>query len=171
MDCTLIGCIWPRRGLVEALVEACEDLDELEKLEEALSKKTAEALDAVLAAYEKKAPAAEAAAVDVSEGGGDVGVGTSADGAGKDGAAAATPTMTAEELKALEAEELKKKQESERKKAKEQEERDATNAARDAEIAAKGKRAAGGVHKFDPDEVDVHGGNSTADDFLDAFGF
>jgi hypothetical protein len=79
--------------------------------------------------------------------------------------------MTADELKALEAEELKKKQESERKKAKEQEERDATNAARDAEIAAKGKRAAGGVHKFDPDEVDVHGGNATADDFLDAFGF
>jgi polyhydroxyalkanoate synthesis regulator phasin len=58
--------------------------------------------------------------------------------------------MTAEELKALEAEELKKKQESERKKAAEQEERDAKNAARDAEIAAKGKRAAGGVHKFDP---------------------
>ena len=44
----------------------------------------------------------------------------------------------------------------------EQEERDATNAARDAEIAAKGKRAAGGVHKFDPDEVDVHGGDATA---------
>ena len=79
--------------------------------------------------------------------------------------------MTAEELKALEAEELKKKQESERKKAAEQEERDAKNAARDAEIAAKGKRAAGGVHKFDPDEVDVHGGNATADDFMDAFGF
>ena len=53
----------------------------------------------------------------------------------------------------------------------EQEERDAKNAARDAEIAAKGKRAAGGVHKFDPDEVDVHGGNATADDFMDAFGF
>ena len=39
------------------------------------------------------------------------------------------------------------------------------------EIAAKGKRAAGGMHKFDPDEVDVHGGNATADDFMDAFGF
>ena len=75
------------------------------------------------------------------------------------------------DLTAFEAEELKKKQESERKKAAEQEERDAKNAARDAEIAAKGKRAAGGVHKFDPDEVDVHGGDATADDFLDAFGF
>jgi len=155
---------------VEALVEACEDLDELEKLEEALSKKTAEALDAVLVAYEKAPPTA--AAVDVSEkDGGDAGVGPSADGAGKGAASSGTTTMTAEELKALEAEELKKKQESERKKAAEQEERDALNAARDAEIAAKGKRAAGGVHKFDPDEVDVHGGNSTADDFLDAFGF
>ena len=79
--------------------------------------------------------------------------------------------MSAEELKALEAEELRKKQEAERKKAEEQDKRDAENAKRDAEIAAKGKRAAGGMHKFDPDEVDVHGGNATADDFLDAFGF
>ena len=75
------------------------------------------------------------------------------------------------DLKAFEAAELKKKQEAERKKAEEQDKRDAENARRDAEIAAKGKRAAGGVHKFDPDEVDVHGGNATADDFLDAFGF
>lgn len=155
---------------VNALVEACEDLDELEKLEAALSKKTAVALDEVLAAYEKTPPAA--AAVDVSEeGGGEAGVGPSADGVAKGAAPSGTTTMTAEELKALEAEELKKKQESERKKAAEQEERDAKNAARDAEIAAKGKRAAGGVHKFDPDEVDVHGGNATADDFMDAFGF
>ena len=87
------------------------------------------------------------------------------------GAGGASAAGGAFDLKAFEAEELKKKQESERKKAAEQDERDAKNAARDAEIAAKGKRAAGGVHKFDPDEVDVHGGDATADDFLDAFGF
>ena len=68
-------------------------------------------------------------------------------------------------------EELRKKQEAADKKAKEKEELDAKNAARDAEIAAKGKRAAGGMHKFDPDEVDVHGGSAIADDFMDAFGF
>ena len=87
------------------------------------------------------------------------------------GASKGAPTLSAEQLKALEAEELRKKQEAAAKKARDQEELDAKNAARDAEIAAKGKRAAGGVHKFDPDEVDVHGGNATADDFLDAFGF
>lgn len=75
------------------------------------------------------------------------------------------------DLKAFEAAELKKKQEEADKKAKAQEELDVKNNARDAELAAAGKRAAGGMHKFDPDEVDVHGGNATADDFLDAFGF
>lgn len=44
------------------------------------------------------------------------------------------------------------------------------NAEKDAILAAAGKRAAGGLYKFDPDEVDVHGGNATADEFLDAFG-
>ena len=149
---------------VEALVEACEDLDELEKLEEALSKKTAEALDAVLKEYGKGADddAKEAAeAVDVSAG----------SAGGSTDRAETSISMSAEELKAKDAEELKKKQEAERKKAEEQDKRDAENAKRDAEIAAKGKRAAGGMHKFDPDEVDVHGGNATADDFLDAFGF
>ena len=75
------------------------------------------------------------------------------------------------DLKAFEAAELKKKQEEAEKKAKAQEQLDAKNNARDAELAASGKRAAGGMHKFDPDEVDVHGGNGTADDFMDAFGF
>jgi len=75
------------------------------------------------------------------------------------------------DLQAFEAAELKKRQEEADKKAKAQEALDAKNNARDAELAAAGKRAAGGMHKFDPDEVDVHGGDATADDFLDAFGF
>ena len=95
-------------------------------------------------------------------------VGLTADGMDNESPSDA-PTLSAEQLKALEAEELRKKQEAAAKKAKDQEELDAKNAARDAEIAAKGKRAAGGMHKFDPDEVDVHGGNATAEDFLDAF--
>jgi copper chaperone CopZ len=33
------------------------------------------------------------------------------------------------------------------------------------------KRLAGGMFKFDPDEVDVNGGDATADDLMDAFGF
>ena len=80
-------------------------------------------------------------------------------------------TLTVEELKAKDAVDLKAKQEAAAKKARAQEELDAKNDARDAELAKQGKRAAGGVHKFDPDEVDVHGGNATADDFMDAFGF
>ena len=32
-------------------------------------------------------------------------------------------------------------------------------------------KVSGGMHKFDSSEVDVHGGSSTADDFMDAFGF
>jgi hypothetical protein len=38
-------------------------------------------------------------------------------------------------------------------------------------MEASGKKVSGGLHKFDAAEVDVHGGNATADDFLDAFGF
>lgn len=33
------------------------------------------------------------------------------------------------------------------------------------------KRLAGGMFKFDPDEVDVNGGDATADDLMEAFGF
>ena len=84
---------------------------------------------------------------------------------------AAPATLSADELAARDAEELKAKQEAAAKKAKAQEELDAKNDARDAELAKQGKRAAGGMHKFDPDEVDVHGGDATADDFMDAFGF
>ena len=48
---------------------------------------------------------------------------------------------------------------------------DAANAERAAALEASGKKATGGLHKFDASEVDVHGGNATADDFMDAFGF
>ena len=37
-------------------------------------------------------------------------------------------------------------------------------------LEASGKKAAGGLHKFDASEVDVHGGDATVDDFMDAFG-
>ncbi len=84
---------------------------------------------------------------------------------------AAAPVLSAEELKEKDAEELKKKQADAAKKAKEKEALEAKNNERDAELAKQGKRAAGGMHKFDPDEVDVHGGKGTADDFMDAFGF
>lgn len=38
-------------------------------------------------------------------------------------------------------------------------------------FTASEKALAGGMHKFDPTEVDVNGGDATADDFMDAFGF
>jgi hypothetical protein len=34
-----------------------------------------------------------------------------------------------------------------------------------------GKKVSGGLHKFDASEVDINGGDATADDFMDAFGF
>merc|ERR1712087_1076375 len=40
-----------------------------------------------------------------------------------------------------------------------------------AEPPAEAKEVRGGLHKFDPDEVDVEGGDGTADDLMDAFGF
>merc|ERR1719476_599096 len=40
-----------------------------------------------------------------------------------------------------------------------------------AEAAPEPKEMRGGLHKFDPDEVDVEGGDATADDLMDAFGF
>ena len=80
-------------------------------------------------------------------------------------------TMSAEEWKKKEAEELKAKQEAERKKAIEKDKLEAENIAKMQALEAQGKKVAGGMHKFDASEVDVHGGNATADDFLDAFGF
>jgi len=39
------------------------------------------------------------------------------------------------------------------------------------ELEASGKKVSGGLHKFDASEVDINGGDATADDFMDAFGF
>ena len=63
------------------------------------------------------------------------------------------------------------KREKEAKAEAERDAADALNAERAAALEASGKRATGGLHKFDAAEVDVHGGNATADDFMDAFGF
>ena len=67
--------------------------------------------------------------------------------------------------------ELEKKKAAEAKKQAEKDAVEAENLKKMAQIEKTGKRAAGGLHKFDPDEVDVHGGDATADDFMDAFGF
>ena len=71
----------------------------------------------------------------------------------------------------LEKLELEKKKAAEAKKQAEKDAVEAENLKKMQEIESSGKRAAGGLHKFDPDEVDVHGGDATADDFMDAFGF
>ena len=83
----------------------------------------------------------------------------------------ASASMTAEELAAKDAADKKAKREKEAAAEKERDEADAKNAERAAALEASGKKATGGLHKFDASEVDVHGGNATADDFLDAFGF
>merc|ERR1740130_2511594 len=48
---------------------------------------------------------------------------------------------------------------------------DAANALRTAEMEKSGKKVGGGLHKFDASEVDINGGDATADDLMDAFGF
>ena len=79
--------------------------------------------------------------------------------------------MTAEELAAKDRADAKAKREKEAKAEAERELADAENAKRAAALEASGKKATGGLHKFDASEVDVHGGSGTADDFMDAFGF
>ena len=79
--------------------------------------------------------------------------------------------MTAEELAAKDAADKKAKREKEAKAEAERDAADALNAERAAALEASGKRATGGLHKFDAADVDVHGGSGTADDFMDAFGF
>merc|ERR1740130_2521893 len=41
----------------------------------------------------------------------------------------------------------------------------------DTAMEASGKKVGGGLHKFDASEVDIDGGDATADDLMDAFGF
>ena len=79
--------------------------------------------------------------------------------------------MTAEELKAMDAAAAKAKREKEAKEQAERDLKDAENAKKQAEMEAQGKKVTGGLHKFDASEVDVNGGDATADDFMDAFGF
>merc|ERR1719502_681418 len=79
--------------------------------------------------------------------------------------------MTAEELAAKDAADKKAKREKEAKAEAEREAADALNAERAAKLESSGKKAVGGLHKFDASEVDVNGGTATADDFMDAFGF
>ena len=38
-------------------------------------------------------------------------------------------------------------------------------------VTSSEKKMSGGLHKFDASEVDVNGGDATADDLMDAFGF
>ncbi len=88
-------------------------------------------------------------------------------------AASAAPAAAAADfdIVAHDKAELEKKKAAEAKKQAEKDAIEAENLKKMAEIESTGKRAAGGLHKFDPDEVDVHGGDATADDFMDAFGF
>ena len=73
-------------------------------------------------------------------------------------------------LKEQEAAEMKKKIEENALKAKQKEKEEDERIAKMQALEAQGVKVAGGMHKFDASEVDVHGGNATADDFLDAFG-
>ena len=91
----------------------------------------------------------------------------------KAAAAPSAPSEPAFDLKALkeqEAAEMKKKIEENALKAKQKEKEEDERIAKMQALEAQGVKVAGGMHKFDASEVDVHGGNATADDFLDAFG-
>jgi len=89
----------------------------------------------------------------------------------KEVAADAEPEFDMAKAKAEEAAELKIKQEKERIKAEEAAKAEADRIAKMHELEGQGKKVSGGMHKFDASEVDVHGGDATADDFMDAFGF
>ena len=75
------------------------------------------------------------------------------------------------DLSTFDKEEVEKKKAAEDKKQAERDAMEAENLKRMEAIEKSGKRAAGGLHKFDPDEVDVNGGDATADDLMAAFGF
>ena len=80
------------------------------------------------------------------------------------------PAFDLKALKEQEAAEMKKKIEENALKAKQKEKEEDERIAKMQALEAQGVKVAGGMHKFDASEVDVHGGNATADDFLDAFG-
>jgi hypothetical protein len=80
-------------------------------------------------------------------------------------------SMTAEQLAAKDKADAKARREKDAKAEAERDAADAENAARTASMEASGKKVGGGLHKFDASEVDIDGGNATADDFMDAFGF
>ena len=80
-------------------------------------------------------------------------------------------SMTPEELAAKDAADKKAKREKEAKAEAERDAADAENAKKTQEMEAAGKKVSGGLHKFDASEVDVNGGDATAEDFMDAFGF
>ena len=82
-----------------------------------------------------------------------------------------TSTMTAEELAAKDKADAEARRLKEAAAEAERDRIDAENAKRTAEMEASGKKVSGGLHKFDASEVDINGGNATADDFMDAFGF
>ena len=79
--------------------------------------------------------------------------------------------QAAEELAAKDAADRKAKREKEAAAEKERDEIDRKNAERVAKLEAEGKKTKGGLHQFDESEVDAYGGEGTADDFMDAFGF
>jgi hypothetical protein len=85
-------------------------------------------------------------------------------------APAEEPAFDLKALKEQEAAEMKKKIEENALKAKQKEKEEDERIAKMQALEAQGVKVAGGMHKFDASEVDVHGGNATADDFLDAFG-
>ena len=80
-------------------------------------------------------------------------------------------TMTAEELAAKDKADAKAKREKEAKAEAERDAADAANLERQKAMEADGKQVKGGLHKFDASEVDAYGGEGTADDLMDAFGF
>lgn len=80
-------------------------------------------------------------------------------------------SMTAEELAAKDKADAEARRQKDAAAEAERDRIDAENAKRTAEMEQSGKKVSGGLHKFDASEVDINGGDATADDFMDAFGF
>merc|ERR1740130_1757294 len=80
-------------------------------------------------------------------------------------------SMTPEQLAAKDKADAQAKREKDAKADAERDASDAANALRTADMEKSGKKVGGGLHKFDASEVDINGGDATADDLMDAFGF